>query len=589
MCLDRCGWDDPLPDNINVLIQWQKIISGLQFLNSVKVPRCYFDSNRTVAYSQLHGFSDASDQAFAAVVYLRSSYSDGSVEVRIVGAKTRVAPTKKQSIPRLELLGAVILARLVMTILKSLSQELPVVYWTDSMTTLHWIRNHKPWKQYVNHRVAEIRKASSQAAWRYCPGPLNPADLSSRGISGDRLLSCDIWWNGPSFLQLTEEKWPSLENLTDSSELIEAELVRNPPPATHILLAKGELVSDIVNLEAIIDVSRFSQFDKLLCVTAFVLRFVGLLKPSNLRDKNKGKALDRVWPSPAELNLAETYWMRTIQAKSFEREMRYLLSKSTPDKPIRVDQFRLFVDGDNVIRSQGRIGLTDLPIHSKNPILLPTHNPVVNLLIYDVHLKTKHSGTSDTLSTLREKYWILKGRQAVKRILKSCKICARVEGLPYSSVVSPDLPSIRVSEDPPFSHTGIDYAGPLYTHSKNHGATKVDKAYICVFTCASTRAVHLELAPDLSVDSFLLLFRRFAARRGLPATLISDNAKTFKISSKELIKIARSPDVICHLKNHRISWRFIVERAPWWGGFWERLICSIKRCLKKCIGRANLT
>ena len=154
----------------------------------MKVPRCYFDSNRTVAYNQLHGFSDASDQVFAAVIYLRSSYSDGSVEVRIVGAKTRVAPTKKQSIPRLELLGAVILARLVMTILKSLSQELPVIYWTDSMTTLHWICNHKPWKQYVNHGVAEIRKTSSQAAWRYCPGPLNPADLPSRGISGDRLI-----------------------------------------------------------------------------------------------------------------------------------------------------------------------------------------------------------------------------------------------------------------------------------------------------------------------------------------------------------------------------------------------------------------
>ena len=158
--------------------------------------------------------------------------------------------------------------------------------------------------------------------------------------------------------------------------------------------------------------------------------------------------------------------------------MHYLLSKSTQDKPIRVDQFKLFVDGDSMIRSQGRIGLTDRPIHSENPILLPTHNLVVHLLIYDVHLKTKHSGTSDTLSTLRKKYWVLKGRQAVKHILKSCKICVRVEGLLYSSVVTPDLPSIRVSEDPPFSHTGIDYAGPLYTHSKNYDATKVDKAYI---------------------------------------------------------------------------------------------------------------
>ena len=327
LCSDRCGWDDPLPDK--VLVQWQKIVSGLQSLNGMKVPRCYFDSNRTVAYSQLHGFSDASDQAFAAVVYFRASYSDGTVEVRIIGAKTRVAPTKKQSIPRLELLGAVILARLVMTILKSLPQELPVIHWTDSMTTLHWIRNHKPWKQYVSHRVAEVRRVSSQTAWRYCPGPLNLADLPSRGISGDRLLSCDIWWNGPSFLQLTEEKWPSLENLPDSSELIEAELVRNPPPATHILLAKGELVSVIVNLAAIIDVSRFSKFDKLLCVTAFVLRFVSLLKLSNSEDKDQGGALDSAWPSPAELNLAETYWMCTIQGKSFEKEMHYLLSKGT--------------------------------------------------------------------------------------------------------------------------------------------------------------------------------------------------------------------------------------------------------------------
>ena len=165
-----------------------------------------------------------------------------------------------------------------------------------------------------------------------------------------------------------------------------------------------------------------------------------------------------------------------------------------------------------MIRSQGRIGLADLPIHNKNPILLPIHNPVVDLLIYDVHLRTKHSGTSDTLSTLREKYWILKGWLAVKRIMKSCKICAKVEGLPYSSVVTPDLPSIRVSEDSPFTHTGIDYAGPLYTHSKNSDVTKVDKVYICAFMCASTRAVNFELASDLLVESFLSLFRHFAAR-----------------------------------------------------------------------------
>ena len=102
--------------------------------------------------------------------------------------------------------------------------------------------------------------------------------------------------------------------------------------------------------------------------------------------------------------------------------------------------------------------------------------------------------------------------------------------------------------------------------------------------------MHLELAPDLSVQSFLLMFQRFAACRGLPTTLASDNAKTFKPPQMKLSRYgARSSDVLCYLRNHRISWRFIVERAPWWGEFWERLIRSIKRCLKKCIGRANLT
>ena len=191
-----------------------------------------------------------------------------------------------------------------------------------------------------------------------------------------------------------------------------------------------------------------------------------LLKLSHSKGKDQKEVLDKTWPSPAELYLAETYWIRTIQARCFEREIHYILSKGTRDKPIWVNQFKLSVDNDNVIRGQGRISLADLQIHSKNPILLPTHNHVINLLIYDVHLKTKHSGASDTLSTLREKYWVLKGRQVVEHILKSWKVCAKVEGLPYSSIVTPDLPSIRVSEDPPFTHIGFDYIGPLYTDSR---------------------------------------------------------------------------------------------------------------------------
>jgi len=147
-------------------------------------------------------------------------------------------------------------------------------------------------------------------------------------------------------------------------------------------------------------------------------------------------------------------------------------------------------------------------------------------------------------------------------------VCKKLEGVPYSSVAPPDLPADQTSEDPPFSHTGVDFAGPLYVKCDS----KSDKAYVCLFTCSSTRAVHLELAPDLSVDSFLLLFRRFVSRRGLPISLISDNAKNFKSSSKQIVKIARSNEVVRFLGDKRVTWKFIVERAPWWGGFGSDLL-----------------
>ena len=139
----------------------------------------------------------------------------------------------------------------------------------------------------------------------------------------------------------------------------------------------------------------------------------------------------------------------------------------------------------------------------------------------------------DTLSTIREKYWILEGRQAVKKILlKSCVICTKLEGTPYPSVIPPDLPGFRTSDEPPFTHTGIDFAGPLYVKGNNQPG----KAYVCLFTRSSTQAVHLELTPDLSVSSFLMLFRRFASRRGLPVTLIFDNAKTFNLQQRRFLR-----------------------------------------------------
>ena len=143
-------------------------------------------------------------------------------------------------------------------------------------------------------------------------------------------------------------------------------------------------------------------------------------------------------------------------------------------------------------------------------------------------------------------------------LVNKCVLCRKFEGKPFAAQREPQLPSGRVSDDPPFTNSGIDFAGPLYVTSP----TSVRKSYIVLFTCQSSRAVHLELVPDLSVESFLQAFRRFASRRGLPALLTTDNAKTFKSASREIQRIVRSPEVQRFLANKGISWTYITEKAP---------------------------
>jgi len=166
----------------------------------------------------------------------------------------------------------------------------------------------------------------------------------------------------------------------------------------------------------------------------------------------------------------------------------------------------------------------------------------------------------DMLTAIRETHWIVKGRVAVKKILRSCVTCKRYKGKPVNMPHSPPLPQDRVSNQAPFSMTGVDFAGPLYVQVTGQSM----KTYVCLFTCGSTR---LELTQDLTADSFLLTFRRFAGRRGLPLKIMSDNVNTFKVSSQDVNKIKKSPQVKQYLTNRRVEWKFIVEKAPGGVGF----------------------
>jgi hypothetical protein len=222
-----------------------------------------------------------------------------------------------------------------------------------------------------------------------------------------------------------------------------------------------------------------------------------------------------------------------------------------------------------------------------HPILLHGSHHFTTLLIRQTHIRLHHLGVRIVLSELRDEFWILRARQAIKKTLYSCLPC-KIAKNPFGQEREAPLPADRVTTSKPFQVTGIDFAGPLYVK----GTPLLKQCYVALFTCATVRAVHLELCSDMTTDTFLLAFQRFIRRRGLPHTIYSDNAQTFHAANRELTDVWRT---LSAAKTHRfmaqysITWKFIAPRAAWWGGWWERMVGTTKRCLRKVLGRTQAT
>ena len=159
------------------------------------------------------------------------------------------------------------------------------------------------------------------------------------------------------------------------------------------------------------------------------------------------------------------------------------------------------------------------------------------------------------------------------------------ERKPVTAPLPPPLPKFHVQESRPFSHTAIDFAGPL--HVKTFGVTKSEKMWICLYTCCVTRAVHNYVVPDMSTETFVRSLKRFCARRGTPLVVVSGNVKTVRAAAKVFQNVITHPDVKRYCSDLSFKWHFNLEKAPWWGGMFERMIKSTKRCLRKMVGQAH--
>ena len=340
---------------------------------------------------ELHGFSDASNRAYAGVVYIRSLYEDGGTDVRLVASKTRVAPLKRQTIPRLELSGALILARLVNSLNLTIG-NIKTVYWTESTTALCWIKNEKPWKQYVQHRPEEIRRLTSQNDWRHRPGKQDPADLPSRGTSAKDLTNNVIWWNGPEFLYLPETEWPANEPTHFGDEKALKEAANIAFNITHSLVNSTANKPTTPRVDNLIDIARFRDLTKLLRVTALVAKFVNKLKNTARTKSNSGSGIE-ILTAP-ELTNAEELW---IKASSFDEEMKFL--RDHGQKKIvpatYVSQFGLVLE-NGVVKCNAGMNNDEFLGSARNPILLPAKHDFVQLIIKKEHASVKHCGLRDT-------------------------------------------------------------------------------------------------------------------------------------------------------------------------------------------------
>lgn len=560
LCRDNVGWDDKLEKKSEK--KWRDWITDLSKVRGISVGRCIYDSpKQEVLECYLHGFGDASNRAYCAVVYFVCRTQAG-VYARLLTSRSRVAPLKALTIPRLELMSARILAQLVNTVKKALEAQVSLTgtrYWLDSKTAICWIQNRGEWKQFVRHRVNEILRLSNKEEWRHCPGEENPADIGSRGAFSSKLKDDELWWKGPPWLCKEESSWPASQVISCTPE--SQEEVKKTATVMIVDTQGPPTVAKAV------DVDRQGRLKKLLRVTAWVLRFIRNLKPGNTRTKGE--------LSKEELIGAENKWIEAVQL-DLKRQKDF----ASLEKVLGLEEI------SGVLRCVGRLGNSDLEVEAQRPIILPRDHIYTIKTIEECHERVLHGGVRETLAELRSKFWVPKGRQCVKKVLNKCVVCKKLEGKAYGAPCSAALPEFRVTEAPPFSKVGVDFAGPFYVKSQTASMTKV---YIALFSCCVTRALHLELVKDLSAEAFTRALRRFAARRGTPVLIVSDNAKTFKATSKALKKLYTHPEVVRELSSKMIEWKFNLERAPWWGGFFERMVGCVKRCLRKVLGNARLT
>ena len=567
----RClKWTEKVPED--ELQRWMEFRSQIDVLNDVKVQRHVILSNPVSI--QLHGFSDASESGYGAVIYIRSCDSFGNVQVSLLCSKSRVSPSKQKSIPRLELCAATLLAKFATRIIDVLTVDIEKVFlWSDSMIVLWWIKAVAArLSTFVGNRIAVIQELTSRFIWKHLRGPLNPADDLSRGLLPKALVDRPQWWFGPAFLQSPPSEWhDSLLTIQEDHPEVSKEL------------RKTLVVSPASSLFNLIE-SRFSYLKKVMNCFVYIRR---------LAAKEDFKTSGPI--SIDETERATKSIVKILQAMFFPQEVRFFNEKLTDaprhhqfPKNSPLLQLTPFMDEQGIMRVGGRIQASPmLTEDQKHPAILP-HCKFVKLIIRDMHKKLLHPSQTTLLAHVRQTYWPINAKSVIRQVQHECLICFRAKPKTAEQLMG-SLPLARVRMSPPFESTAVDYAGFFNIRASLTKKSTIVKAYVAVFKCMCTGAIHLEAVTSLSTPAFINVFDRFISRRGLSKEIFSDNGTQFVGANNEFRRILKElePSIGEYLKEKMISWKFTTPIAPHAGGYYESGVKSMKHHLmRECADRS---
>ena len=581
------GWDDPLPQSLQN--KWNCWKESLRDLETFAIPRCYRPKDFGEAErKEIHAFSDASENAIGAAVYLKQVNHDGKVNVSLLFAQGQLSPKQATTIPRLELCAAVLTTQAVKWITRELKLNVDqILFYSDSKVVLGYIQNEsRRFYVYVTNRVQIIRSISSPSQWTYVDTNNNPADIATRGKPAKQLMASS-WFTGPEFLR----------NDTSPTASSQQEFeIKNDDPEVR---TEASILSSNIQIATKLGSERFERFSKWSTLQRAIANLIVRAKkchtqrqgrsiPVRGSKNSRNNTLDVSLPkqisrplSATELKQAEKLMIRTVQADACAMEIKAVqLSNSLKKSPLY--PLNPFLDKDDVLRVGGRLHQSKQAFEAKHPAILPKGH-LANLAIQHYHAMVHHQGRLITHGKIREAgLWIIGANRTISKMIRQCVICRRLRGSLLSQQMA-NLPADRLDTPPPFTNVGFDVFGPwtIQTRKLRGGAANA-KRWGLILTCLNCRAVHIEVLETMEASSFICALRRFFSICGPPSLLRCDRGTNFIGGKSELDESLKAMDknsIEKYLAQQSCQWIFNPPHASHFGGVWERQIGTVRRIL----------